>query len=176
MKAMEPQVILVDSNDKQIGIEGKLKAHQGKGMLHRSISICVFNSKGETMLQQRADSKYHAGGQWSNTTCSHPYPGETADQAAHRRLKEEMGFDCELKQAFEFEYETPVGNGLTEHEYDHVFYGTYEGKANPDPEEVKGWKWMDMKALSSDMKKNPNAYTPWSRMIIERVLKKQAGG
>ncbi len=168
---MEPKVILVDEHDHQIGITGKLDAHQNGGKLHRSISIFVFNSKGQTMLQQRASTKYHASDQWSNTTCSHPGPGESVLDAAHRRLKEEMGFDCNLKEVFTFIYDTPVGSGLTEHEFDHVFFGTYDGMPKLNPEEVRDWKWVGLDDLKKDMAKNPNLYTPWSKIAIDLVIK-----
>ena len=170
MIAME-QVILVDHNDRQVGIEEKLKAHQNGGKLHRAFSIFIFNRKGETMLQQRTSTKYHGGGLWSNTVCSHPRVGETPLQAAHRRLKEEMGFDCEMKEVFAFEYEAEMDKGLTEHEYDHVIFGDYDLDPKPNPEEVQDWKWVSLQALKSDLEKNPSFYTPWVRISINDIIK-----
>ena len=168
--AME-EVILVDHDDKQIGLEEKLKAHQNGGKLHRAISIFIFNKKGETMLQQRAATKYHGGGLWSNTVCSHPRIGETPVQAAHRRLMEEMGFDCQMKEVFAFEYEAKMDKGLTEHEYDHVIFGTYDSDPKPNPEEVQDWRWIRLDALKIELKKNPNSYSPWVRTAINDVIK-----
>ena len=154
MIAME-QVILVDHNDRQIGLEEKMKAHQNGGKLHRAFSIFIFNSKGETMLQQRAAKKYHGGGLWSNTVCSHPRVGETPLQAAHRRLREEMGFDCDMEEVFTFEYEARMDKELTEHEFDHVIFGTYEKDPKPNPDEVQDWKWVSIEALKDDLKAIP---------------------
>lgn len=166
---MDLKVILVDDKDKEIGLEEKLKAHQNGGHLHRAISVFVFNSKRQLLLQQRANSKYHAGNQWANTVCSHPFPDETVEAAAHRRLKEEMGFDCDMKEKFTFTYKAEVGNGLTEHEFDHVFYGTYEGEPKPDPSEVSDWKWVGLPDLKADIVANPQKYAPWLRLMIDRI-------
>ena len=165
------QVILVDHKDNQIGLEEKLKAHQNGGKLHRAISIFVFNAKGETMLQQRAATKYHGGELWSNTVCSHPRLGETPIQAAHRRLREEMGFDCEMEEVYAFEYEAAMDKGLTEHEFDHVIFGEYEKDPKPNPEEVQDWKWISIDELKSDIKKNPKSYSPWLRIAIDDITK-----
>ena len=134
-------VLLVDKNDTIIGTEEKLKAHQ-EGKLHRCFSIFVFNAQGELLLQRRAIGKYHSEGLWSNTCCSHQKPGEEENITVHQRLKEEMGFDCELKKAFVFSYKKTFANGLTEHEIDHVFIGTWNGTPKPDPAEVMDWKWI----------------------------------
>lgn len=164
-------VILVDKKDNRIGIEEKLKAHNKKsGKLHRAISIFVFNKNGETMLQQRAMDKYHSKGKWSNTCCSHPMPGEKVMTAAHRRLKEEMGFDCKMWEVFDFPYEADVGSGLREREYDHIIFGKYEKDAKPNKEEVKDWKWMDILALQKEIKKHPESFTPWLRLMINKTV------
>ncbi|MEM0087033.1 MAG: isopentenyl-diphosphate Delta-isomerase [Candidatus Micrarchaeaceae archaeon] len=163
-------VVLVDENDKQIGTEEKIKAHMNGGKLHRAISIFVLNSKGETMLQRRALSKYHTPGMWSNTCCSHPFPNESVLDAAHRRLKEEMGFDCEMKEAFSFIYKTPVGNGLTEWEYDHVIFGSYDGKATPNPDEVMDWRWISLDDLKKEIQKDGEKFTPWLKIVLYKVI------
>ncbi len=161
------KVVLVDRNDKEIGSEEKMKAHR-EGKLHRAFSVFVFNSKGQVLLQKRAKTKYHTAGLWSNTCCSHPKPGEDTEKAAHRRLKEEMGFDCGLKKIFSFVYRVKLG-GLFEHEYDHVFTGKFGGNPAPNEEEVEGWKWMDMDEIKNDMKQNPENYTYWFRISLEKV-------
>ncbi len=170
------QVILVDHDDREVGLEEKLKAHQGGGKLHRAFSIFIFNRKGETMLQQRASTKYHGGGLWTNTVCSHPRKGETPLQAAHRRLKEEMGFDCDLREVFAFEYRADMGNGLTEHESDHVIFGSFDQEPRPNPEEAQAWKWIGLQDLKEEIAKNPGSYTPWLRIAIENVIKHQKEG
>ena len=165
-------VILVNERDEPVGVMEKIEAHKRGGTLHRAFSILVFNDKGELMLQLRSKKKYHAGGLWTNTVCSHPRPGEDTLSAAHRRLKEEMGFDTELREIGSFIYRADVGNGLTEYEYDHVLIGFYNGLPKPNPEEADGWKWMDFSAVMEDVKKSPQIYTPWFRILLERFGKK----
>jgi len=170
MGTME-QVILVDQNDKEIGLEEKLKAHQNGGKLHRAISIFIFNKNGETMLQQRAQGKYHGAGLWSNTVCSHPRKGETPVEAAHRRLREELGFDCEMKEVFSFTYEAKMDKDLTEKEFDHVIFGKYDKEPRPNPEEVQGWKWVSLDELKKGIEKNPDNYSPWLRIVMNDIIK-----
>jgi len=166
---MKEYVIIVDENDKEIGTEEKIKAHKEE-KLHRSFSIFIFNSKGELLIQQRAKTKYHSGGLWSNSCCSHPRPGETLNEAAHRRLKEEMGFDCKLKEVFSFIYKIKFDNDLSEHEYNHIFTGSFSGNPEPNSEEVEDWKWIDMINLKKDIRENPEKYTYWFKLIINKDL------
>lgn len=163
------RVILVDKNDKEVGVEEKIKAHK-EGKLHRAFSIFIFNSKGELLLQKRAKSKYHSGGLWTNTCCSHPKSGEPIEETVHGRLKEEMGFDCDLKEIFSFSYKVKFDNSLFENEYDHVFIGNFDGKPNPDPEEVDDWKWIDIKELMEDIQENPGNYTYWLKVSIDKII------
>ena len=163
------EVILVDENDNKIGTSEKIHAHK-EAKLHRAFSVFVFNSNNELLLQKRSEEKYHCPSLWSNTCCSHPKPGESIEQAAHRRLKEEMGFDCELKEVFSFIYKVAFDNGLTEHELDHVFIGRYDGKVKPDENEVAAIRWADVKLLRKDMDENTGRYTYWLKLILERVF------
>ena len=162
------KVILVDENNLAIGEMEKMEAHE-KGALHRAFSIFIFNKHNELMLQQRALSKYHSPGLWTNTCCSHPRPGETLPEAGHRRLVEEMGFDCEIKKIFDFIYKAELDQGLTEHELDHVFFGRYNHQPNINPKEVASWKWMEMEDIAEDMMVNPEKYTVWFRIAFKRV-------
>jgi isopentenyl-diphosphate delta-isomerase len=164
-------VILVDEKDREIGVEEKMRAHE-KGLLHRAFSILILNSKCQMLLQKRASSKYHSGGLWTNACCSHPRPGEEIDEAVHRRLKEEMGFDCELKEIGSFIYRASFKNGLTEHEYDHVFLGFYDGDVQINKEEADDYKWIELKELRDDIKKNPDAYTFWFKEIMKKMSRK----
>ncbi|RLJ08338.1 MAG: isopentenyl-diphosphate delta-isomerase [Candidatus Aenigmatarchaeota archaeon] len=164
------KVILVDEKDNEIGTEEKIKAHQNGGKLHRAFSIFIFNSQGQMLIHRRAAIKYHSPGLWTNACCSHPRPGESLKEAVHRRLKEEMGFDCELEESFSFIYKADVGNGLTEWEFDHVFTGRFDGEPEPNPEEVDDWKWMNIDELKKDIEQNPEKYTPWFRIAFERVV------
>ncbi|HPK04729.1 MAG TPA: isopentenyl-diphosphate Delta-isomerase, partial [Bacteroidales bacterium] len=129
----------------------------------------IFNDKGELMLQRRALHKYHSPGLWTNTCCSHPRPGETTLEAAHRRLMEEMGFDCDLEWKLSFIYKAPFDNGLTEHEFDHVIFGYHNDDPVINTKEVAEWKWIDMKELFSDVKKHPENYTVWFKIALEKI-------
>lgn len=163
------KIILVDESDRQVGIDNKLHAHQNGAKLHRAISVFIFNKRGETLLQKRAMTKYHSAGKWANACCSHPMPKESVADAAHRRLREEMGFDCEMHEAFAFTYKADVGNGLTEHEYDHVFFGEYDEEVKADKDEVMDYRWVSMKSLREEIERKPDAFAPWLRICIDRV-------
>jgi isopentenyl-diphosphate delta-isomerase len=164
----EPQVVLVDNNDNEIGTIGKMEAHQ-KALLHRAISVFICNSDGEWLLQRRALDKYHSGGLWTNTCCSHPYPGESNIEAANRRLNEEMGVQCSMKELFSFIYIEKLDNELTEHELDHVFLGITDQLPFIEANEVMDWKYIAFTDLQKDIQVNPNNYTAWFKKIFERV-------
>jgi isopentenyl-diphosphate delta-isomerase len=169
--ASTDRVILVDEHDRPLGVEDKLKAHENGGRLHRAFSIFVFNRAGQLMLQRRAAGKYHFGGLWTNTCCSHPRDDCGLIEFARSRLAEEMGFDVELEEAFSFVYRaTDARTQLTEHEYDHVLFGRYDGEPRPNPAEVDAWRWVDPAALREDVARRPEQYTPWFRTVLERVL------
>ncbi|PIQ68866.1 MAG: isopentenyl-diphosphate delta-isomerase [Candidatus Taylorbacteria bacterium CG11_big_fil_rev_8_21_14_0_20_46_11] len=170
----EDQLILVDEHDKEVGAEGKLSAHQ-KGLLHRAISVFIFNKRGELMLQKRAKTKYHSAGMWSNTCCSHPRPGEDTETAARRRLQEEMGFTCDVRHVHHLLYRTTFPNGLIENEYDHMFVGEYEADPVLNSEEAEDWRWMSPEAIKEDIAKHPEAYSYWFRLALDDVLQKHAG-
>jgi isopentenyl-diphosphate delta-isomerase len=164
---VEEKVILVDVNDKPIGLMNKMEAHE-KAVLHRAFSVFILNDKNEVMLQQRASHKYHSPLLWTNTCCSHQREGETNIQAGKRRLFEEMGFEVQLKELFHFIYKAPFDNGLTEHELDHVMIGRFEAEPNINPEEVASWKWMHIDAIKEDMIHNPKEYTVWFKIIFDK--------
>ncbi len=163
----EELVILVDENDNQIGLMPKMEAHE-KAVLHRAFSVFVFNEKNELMLQQRALHKYHSPGLWTNTCCSHQRDGETNLEAGKRRLFEEMGFVTELKETTSFIYKAPFDNGLTEHEFDHILVGSYEGSPTINKDEVAEWKWMDLDLVKNDILNSPENYTAWFKIIFEK--------
>ena len=123
------------------------------------------------LLQLRSQKKYHFGGLWTNTCCSHPREGESAEEAAHRRLQEEMGFDCELTKAFDFIYKRELDKGLTEHELDHVFIGKFDGEPNINPDEVHEYKHIPLDDLLTDISTNPENYTEWFKICLEETLK-----
>lgn len=160
------QLILVDEDDRELGVAEKMQAHR-EGALHRAFSVFVFDHGGRLLMQKRAASKYHSAGLWSNTACGHPRPGETTKDAARRRLREEMGFDCELRAAFEFVYRAEVGGELIEHEYDHVFVGACDRSPAPDPAEVEDWRWVSMDELRRNLNEEPHRYSRWLKLVIE---------
>lgn len=164
-----PDVILVDENDNPVGTCEKLDAHRRK-LLHRAFSIFIFNDKKELLLQRRAISKYHSGGLWTNTVCSHPAPNEDTIAAAHRRLVEEMGFDTDLKELFTFSYMHEFDNGITENEFDHVILGRYNADPIPNPEEAEEWKWATEDEINFDIKENSDKYTYWFKIAFPKVM------
>lgn len=167
---MSETIILVDKNDKEIGFEEKIKAHENGGKLHRAFSIFIFNSKGKMLLQLRSKKKHHFKGLWANTCCSHPRKGERLEDAVHRKLKQEMGFDTELKEIFSFIYKsTDSKSGLTEHEFDHVFTGKFDGEPKPNSEEADDCKWISIDDIKKDLEKNPQKYSPWFKIAFDRV-------
>lgn len=166
---MNEEVILIDNNDQPIGTMAKLEAHI-QGRLHRAFSVFIFNSKGELLLQQRALQKYHSGGKWTNTCCSHPRYGEDTASAANRRLKEEMGMACELEHVFSFTYKAEVEPGLTENEFDHVFFGTSDDLPFINTEEVVASKYINMEELEADLALHPEKYTEWLKIAFKLVL------
>ncbi len=168
------QVILVDEQDNEIGTMEKLDAHKAPN-LHRAFSVFIFNSRGQMLLQQRAHNKYHSGGLWTNTCCSHPYPGEENKTAATRRLQEEMGFSTAIIKAFEFIYRADFDNGLTEYEYDHVFIGEYNGDINPAKEEVENYCYKNFEAIKSDLLQTPWMYTEWFKIALPKLEAFMAG-
>lgn len=160
------EVILVDEQDNEIGTMEKMEAHR-KGVLHRAFSILIFNESGEWLIQKRARTKYHSAGLWTNTCCSHPRPGEAIEQAATRRLLEEMGIDMKPLLSHKFIYKVNLGNGLTENELDYVFTGTFNGKPIVNVDEVEDWKYISFLNLQQEMKQNPGTYTHWFKIILD---------
>lgn len=166
---MNEDVILVDLNDEVLGTMPKMEAHL-LGKLHRAFSVFIFNTKGELLLQQRAIDKYHSGGKWTNTCCSHPRLGEQNIDAAHRRLNEEMGMECELHYGFNFVYQADLTEDISEHEYDHVFFGVSDVLPIPEPVEVADFKYMSMESLAEDLLIAPEQYTEWLKICFDRVM------
>ena len=167
---MTEEVILVDSNDNETGLMEKQEAHL-KAQLHRAVSVFIFNSRGELLLQKRADVKYHSPGLWTNTVCTHPRHNESNETAASRRLEEEMGIQgVKLKKLFDFIYKEELKNGLTEYEFDHVFAGVSDELPTPEPSEVSGFEYIEGRLLLELIRVNPENYTVWFRKIIDRVI------
>ena len=161
-------VILVDHDDREVGTEEKLKAHQ-RGVLHRAVSAFLIDAEGRHLLQRRAAGKYHSEGLWSNACCSHPFPGEAVPDAVSRRLREEMGVTVPLTPLLRYTYRAELDNGLIEHEVDHVFIGRFDGVPTPDPAEVSEWRWVAPDALDAEMALAPGNFTAWFRLLLPEV-------
>ncbi len=171
------KVILVNSDDQQIDLEDKLTAHK-KGLLHRAFSVFIFRSHHnqiEVLLQQRAHDKYHSSNLWSNACCSHPLAGESILQNAQQRLQAEMGINVPLREIGVFRYKADCGNGLTEHEVDHVFIGKLENEAvNPNPSEASAYQWIAIAKLKAELAKHPQKYTPWLEEALNLIIDNHA--
>lgn len=165
---MEEQVVLVNENDEVVGLAGKLQAHQ-QGWLHRAFSVFIFNPEGKLLLQRRALGKYHSAGLWTNTCCSHPRAAEAVEDAALRRLQEEMGFATQLTRIFDFIYRADCGNGLTEHEFDHVFAGEFDGEYTSNADEVMESRYMSMEQVRQWMENSPHEFTVWFKIVFPRI-------
>lgn len=163
------KVVLVDENDQPIGEMDKMEAHE-KGILHRAFSIFIFNSKGEMLIHQRANKKYHGGGLWTNACCSHPQWDEDIKESAEQRLQFEMGLQCNLKKVFAFIYHTPVENDLIEHEYDHVLVGYTDLLPIPNADEVENYQWIERSDLLKKVADQPDLFTYWFRMALPRII------
>lgn len=167
-RAIGEQLVLVDEDDRAIGVAEKLAAHRS-GALHRAFSVLVFDDAGQWLLQRRAREKYHSGGLWTNAACGHPRPQETTEAAAHRRLLEELRFTCPLRFVTKVHYRAPLDQGLTEHELVSVFVGRYAGPIDPDPAEADAVRWIEPAALEHDMEAHPERYTVWFRKYVTEL-------
>lgn len=163
---MEEFVILVSPDDRMTGLMEKQQAHVN-GLLHRAFSVFLFNSKGEMLLQKRASGKYHSPQKWTNAVCSHPRNGETYLEGAQRRLKEELGIEAELSEKFHFIYKADVGDGLWEHELDHVFTGICESGFRLNKDEVEEVRYISLEDLDREMAENPDDFTEWFKIILQ---------
>ena len=164
------QVVLVDGEDNECGLEEKFAAHRNPAKLHRAFSVYVFNEKGQLLIQKRNHDKKTWPGFWSNTCCSHPRPNEAVASAAQRRLQEELGFTCDVKFLFSLQYEAQFDADWGEYEFLHVLLGYYNGSVNPDPSEVEEFAFVDLDGLRDDMKATSGKYTPWFKICLPRVL------
>jgi isopentenyl-diphosphate delta-isomerase len=166
---VKEEVILVNELDVPVGKMEKLEAHQ-KGVLHRAFSVFIFNSKGDLLLQRRALTKYHSAGLWTNTCCSHPRPGEDTEMAANRRLKEEMGMEARLDYKTNFIYKTEFDNALTEHEFDHIFFGTTDREPAINTEEVAEFKWVSVENIKKQIASHPDEFTSWFKIAVKKLF------
>ena len=169
-------VVLVDQHDAPLGTRDKLEVHRS-GELHRAFSVFVFDEQDRLILQQRALGKYHSGGLWTNTCCSHPRPGEALADAAARRLREEMGILCrDMEHQFSFIYRADVGNGLVEHELDHVLFARFSGDVRPDPCEAMAWRAVTDEELDHELRTGPDRFTAWLKSCWPLVKERRGAG
>lgn len=171
---MEDELILVDFRDKEIGSMSKTDAHKN-GKLHRAFSIFLVRDN-EMLIQRRNKNKYHSGGKWANACCSHPRVGETLENSIHRRLKEELGVDCDLKELYSFTYFSKYADDLFEFEYDHVFIGKYESDVYPNLDEIDEVYWIDTNELEEKIRKEPESFATWFLSAVKEVLKYMEDG
>lgn len=163
------QVILVDKDDCEIGLMEKMEAHK-QSVLHRAFSVFLFNPQGKMLLQQRALTKYHSAGLWTNTCCSHPRPGETLENAVSRRLIEEMGITTKVFKAFDFIYQAELPDNLNEYEFDHVFIGNYDADVRPNHLEVANFVYQSIEEVEANLESHPEKYTVWFKIAFPKVV------
>ena len=166
---MTQEVVLVNEKNEMTGTAEKMEAHL-KGLLHRAFSIFIFNANGDMLLQQRALQKYHSAGLWSNACCSHPAPGDDLQQAALKRLREEMGFETPLFPVFDFIYKADFENGLTEYEFDHVLAGEYDGPVYFNPDEVMDFSFRSLTEIRQGIETRPDQYTAWFPLAFPKIF------
>lgn len=165
---MNDELILVDLNDTVIGKGEKLWVHQND-KLHRAFSVFIISGN-KMLIQRRNRKKYHSGGLWANACCSHPRFGESLEEAVHRRMREELGMETEVRELFHFVYRTSYDNSLTEYEYDHVFIGDYADSFSPSAEEIEELKWIEIDDLKNDVLQKPQCYASWFIIALPRLL------
>ena len=158
------ELILVDDQDQEIGSASKIECHEGSGILHRAFSIFVFNSENELLLQQRSESKPLWPLYWSNTCCSHPRRGETMDVAVSRRLRQELGFECELTYLYKFMYQAQFGDAGAEREFCSVYFGYYDGQVDANVSEIADWRFVDIKSLNEELEADADRFSPWFKL------------
>lgn len=162
---MSETLILVDRKDIPQGFGEKMEVHQ-KGLRHRAFSVMIYNKRGQLLIQKRADCKYHSSGLWANSCCGHPRPGENTQQAAQRRLMEELGFTCPMHPVTQVSYTLNLEDGLSENETTHVFSGIYDGPFTPNVEEVSEFSWQMPEAILTHCRYEPSLYSRWFRLYL----------
>lgn len=167
--ADQERLILVDEHDRECGVASKTECHRGRGLLHRAFSVFLANPRGEILLQQRGPQKPLWPGFWSNSCCSHPRPGEAVDAAARRRVREELGVDCDLEFLYKFEYQADFGEVGAEHEYCWVFFGRSSGQIAADPDEIAAWEYVRPEEITRRIAADEARFTPWMKMEWQRI-------
>jgi len=166
---MKDDLILVDEADCEVGFCEKIACHVGMGKLHRAFSVHIFNSRGELLIHRRAMEKMLWGGFWTNSCCSHPRRGESLENGVARRVVEELGIACSLKCIYKFRYAERFEEVGSEREVCSVFVGTCDDEPVVDPEEIIEVKWIGCEELLEDIGINPEKYTPWFKLELEEL-------
>lgn len=170
------ELILVDGNDQEVGSMRKQDCHLGDGTLHRAFSIFIFNRQGDVLLQRRSEQKMLWPGFWSNACCSHPRKGESAEEAAHRRLKQELGISTDLTYLYKFEYQAPFRDIGSENELCWVWVGLADSdEIEANENEIAEWRFFSKSELDGELDNNPDEYTPWMKMEWQRIFADHAG-
>ena len=171
--ARDDMLILVDGLDRETGAATKLQAHV-EGLLHRAFSVVLVREGAngpELLLALRSMMKYHSGGLWANSCCSHPRLGEETIEAAYRRVHEELGCEAiDLHEVCAFVYRAEFDNGLCEYEYDHVIVGRCEGTIDPDPAEASEVRWIDFETLAAELQAEPRKYAAWAPIVFTMTM------
>ena len=168
-------LILVNSDDEEVGSLAKSACHDGRGVLHRAFSLFVFNAAGETLLQRRHADKRLWPGYWSNSCCSHPRTGESVDGAVRRRAWDELGLNVRPEFLFKFEYQARFANVGAEHELCWVYTGRNDGEPRVNTTEVAEWRWTAPTALDDEIERSPDRFTPWFLLEWTRLRGEFAG-
>ena len=165
-------IIKVDIFDNEIGTIEKLEAHKTP-VLHRAFSVFLFDGE-YILLQKRAEGKYHSGGLWANSCCSHPRPNKTFLESVYDRIYLELGIKekMNLTEVFNFTYLSKYKEDLFEYEYDHVLIGEYDKNLsiNYNQEEIETVEWVKISELEKDIVLNPNKYATWFIICAPKVI------
>lgn len=162
-------LILVDSQDRELGYRSKADCHDGQGLLHRAFSLFVFNEQGELLLQQRSRGKRLWPGFWANSCCSHPRRGESMETATQRRLQQELGMRCPLDYLYKFEYHAVYGDLGAEHELCWVYVGATSAEVHANANEVDDWRFVAPDDLDRELAEHPERFTPWLKLEWRRL-------
>lgn len=167
--AIRKDAIPAIADDGSLYPVGKMEAHE-RNLLHQAVSVFVF-SDGDLLIQKRAMGKYHSGGLWANTCCSHPHWGEELADCARRRLAEEVGLVIPLTRAGTLDYAADVGNGLYENERVAAFTADLDRSTvifDPNPAEVSDLRWVSLDDLRQEVADTPEGFAPWLRIYLSR--------
>jgi len=176
---MEEILLVVNENDEVIGRETREKCHAGEGLLHRAITVFLFNNKGELLITQRSAFKTLWPGGWDTSCSTHVYEGETSVQAGERRLLQELGITSTLKHLLTFHYQVRFNERSSENEMCALLVGAYDGVVSPNAQEVSGYRWIDInhppiranrRMDFQGSNEDDHGYTPWLKIALQKYL------